>query len=229
MNTTSQPFSKNKAANSQTVISNQSARHENLSKIVLKHLHSVDRRPISALQRQQFERAWNWQQGKNLPFILDVGCGTGLSSFQLAKHHPQQLVIAIDQSAHRLRDSAQYSNQCNNLMFIQARLEEFWLLAEQAQWRPRKQYIFYPNPWPKKKHLCRRWHGHAIFPVMLKVCPTLELRTNWSIYAEEFQLALGLAGIQSQLCRYQNKKPVSLFEAKYLASNHKLYQIVTSP
>ncbi len=210
--------------NSRTINSNQPEPHEDLHAIVKKHLCHPDRRPISDNQQQQFEQAWNWQQQQNRPFILDSGCGTGYSTLQLAKQHPDTLIIGIDQSIKRLQKTEHIES---NVLLIQARLEEFWLQALERQWHPEFQYLLYPNPWPKKKHLLRRWHGHPIFPILLKVCPDLELRTNWLIYAEEFQQALSLANIDSVLEPLEVKLALTPFEDKYCKSGHQLYKVTT--
>lgn len=218
-----------KALNTQSkpVYSNQPDVHTRLEETVMKHLQSDYQCPVSETQRQQFELAWNWQQQLDRPFIIDSGCGTGLSSFILARENPDKLVIGIDQSSRRLRVSHQYTTQRDNLFYIQARMEEFWLLAKKANWRPVKQFFLYPNPWPKQKHLLRRWHGHPIFPVILALCENLELRTNWSIYAKEFHLALSLYGLSSHLSEYQPRSAISLFEQKYMASQHTLFRVFT--
>ncbi len=220
-------FQKTVKSNSRPVYSNQPDVHTRLRETVLKHLESDFQCPVSDSQRQQFELAWNWQQQLDRPFIIDSGCGTGLSSFILAQKHPDKLVIGIDQSSHRLRESGQYLAQQSNLFYLQARMEEFWLLAEEADWHPVKQFLLYPNPWPKQKHLLRRWHGHPIFPIILKLCKTLELRTNWLIYAKEFNLALSLYGITGQLSEYHPRTAISRFEQKYIASQHSLFRVST--
>jgi tRNA G46 methylase TrmB len=211
---------------SRNISSNQSSIHEDLEKIVLKHILKPDKRPISEGQKNCFEAAMEFQKQLNLPFIFDTGCGTGDSSYTLALANPEQLIIGIDQSGHRLQKS-QKNNSLPNLLFVQARLEEFWLQSLENNWLPEKQYFFYPNPWPKKKHLLRRWHGHPILPILLKVCPDLELRTNWKIYAEEFQLALSLCGIASEINEFDSLQSISAFEEKYQRSGHPLFQLKT--
>lgn len=213
--------------NSRMITSNQSSAHEDLKKIVLKHKISPDRRPISDDQKSCFEKAWNWQQQHNLPFIFDTGCGTGDSSINLALANPDKLVIAIDQSSHRLDKTKSTDKKYPNLLFVQARLEEFWLQSLENQWFPDFQCFFYPNPWPKKKHFLRRWHGHPILPIILKLCKNLELRTNWEIYAEEFQQALLLFEIESQITNINKIAPISAFEEKYQRSGHPLFQLRT--
>ena len=56
----------------------------------------------------------------------------------------------------------------SNAILIRAELSDFFtLVAFQSDWIVHSHYLLYPNPYPKGKHLKRRWHGHPIFPVML--------------------------------------------------------------
>ncbi len=213
---------------SRKITSNQTEPHDALIDLVKKHQQNPDQRPISDNQRHAFESAWNWQQTLNLPFLLDTGCGTGQSSLLLAQKNPDKLVIGVDQSKSRLNKNSHILAKTPNLLLVQARMEEFWLQALEREWHPEFQYFFYPNPWPKKKHIQRRWHGHPIFPVLVQVCSKLELRTNWPIYAEEFQIALSVLNIASQLETILITQAVSPFEEKYNQSNHSLFRLTTN-
>ena len=59
--------------------------------------------------------------------------------------------------------------------------------------------FLYPNPWPKKKHLGRRWHGAPVFPALVKLGGELEMRSNWQTYLDEFALALACLQIPAQV------------------------------
>ena len=57
----------------------------------------------------------------------------------------------------------------------------------------------------------------------------IELRTNWSIYAEEFAFALQASGWQALIEQIEidaNIAALSLFEAKYARSGHALWRVV---
>ena len=87
-------------------------------------------------------------------------------------------------------------------------------------------YLLYPNPWPKAKHVKRRWHAHPVFPAIIDLGGRLELRTNWSIYAREFELALTHLGIDA--ARVEPLAPATTwtpFERKYRASGHPLFRL----
>lgn len=109
--------------------------------------------------------------------ILDSGCGVGLSSIQLAADHPNTPVIGIDRSIHRLKKSGVlakneeeeeqidnkevcFTGAAENLLLVRAELSDFWMLAmEHSDWIVTSHFILYANPYPKNKHVQRRWHG----------------------------------------------------------------------
>jgi tRNA G46 methylase TrmB len=79
----------------------------------------------------------------------------------------------------------------SNCILLRAELSDFYLLAaQQSDWVIHSHYMLYPNPYPKGKHLSRRWHGHPILPVILALGGKLVLRSNWGIYCREMVLAL---------------------------------------
>lgn len=164
--------------------------------------------------------------------ILDSGCGTGQSTRLIAAHNPDALVIGLDKSAVRLQKACPgpLPQREGNILWLRAELAGFWHLAARAGWRLRAHFLLYPNPWPKPGQLKRRWHAHPVFPDLLRLGGTLELRTNWRIYAEEFASAVGLVSGYSPPVRTVTESDITTaFERKYQASGHELFSVVTPP
>jgi tRNA (guanine-N7-)-methyltransferase len=110
---------------------------------------------------------------------------------------------------------------------VRADLVDFWRLLAEQQVRLARHYLFYPNPWPKIGHLSRRWHGHAVFPVLPALGGIIECRSNWPIYIEEFAFALGrVLGREVPAEVFVPDEPVSPFERKYRDSGQQLYRCV---
>ena len=87
-------------------------------------------------------------------------------------------------------------------------------------------FILYPNPWPKQKHLKRRWHAHPVMSILPLISEYIELRTNWRVYGEEFSARLfKLTGSLINLEKIYPNEPISAFEKKYLESNHDLFRL----
>ncbi|MEQ3528522.1 MULTISPECIES: SAM-dependent methyltransferase [Pseudoalteromonas] len=217
-------------ANSRSITTNQQGLHEKLDEIVTKHLTAEFKKPIAAHTQSAFDEVNARVQAYNGPIILDSCCGVGESTANLAKRHPDALVIGIDKSAHRLdkHDVEYKQTEQGQYILVQADLNDFWRLALEANWQPTHHYLLYPNPWPKAKHIQRRWHGSAVFPFIVKLGGKLELRSNWDIYVKEFARALALSGVDVEVEAYESDEAITPFERKYWASGQSSTRLVVT-
>jgi tRNA G46 methylase TrmB len=219
-------------ANSRPVQSNQSSVHEQLQTVVSKHLATPFRKPLSAVNLEAFATSIAaWKAHGGAPLILDAGCGVGLSTRKLAQAFPESFVIGVDQSADRLsRDIRWAADLPNNFVTVRADLVDYWRLMLAERIYPQQHYLLYPNPWPKKSQLGRRWHGHAIFPVLVALGGRIECRSNWKTYIDEFASSLHqLSGIAVHTEKHESVPAEALtpFEAKYASSGHTLWRCRT--
>lgn len=207
---------------------------------------------VAAHTRESFDEACNFVDAfySSRPHsrryvILDSGCGTGKSSATLAARNPDIPVIGIDRSFVRLSRNAQFrqeddDHECTsthrNLIFVRADLIDFFILTlNQKRWIIHSHYLLYPNPYPKSKHLKRRFHGHPILPVILALGGHLVLRSNWFVYLREFELALNaIRGKYFIGTKFDYSclavplialHPVSNFERKYSLAQLPLYEL----
>ena len=216
---------------SSIVTSNQTGVHKDLESKLKKHLTNPFRKPYRPFSAEIFHKANEVINNTNLPIILDSGCGTGESSLVLSQQNTDALIVGIDKSEKRLDKFITEQNfyEKDNLILIRADVIDIWRMIKQSNWNIEKHYLLYPNPWPKKDQLKRRWHGHPVFPEMLDLCNNIELRTNWQIYAEEFKFALELVTNKKALMEtIEVDQFISPFEKKYYESGHELYSVLTS-
>jgi len=222
---------------SREVTSNQSGIHENLEQIVRKHFISEFKKPIAEHTQVAFdsircdvENALN----KGTSLYFDSFCGTGMSTTILANENPNALVVGIDRSIARL--SKKYNESIpENVILLQADCIDFWLLAVKANWKLDRHTIYYPNPYPKSKHVKRRCHAHPSYPLLFELGGQIELRTNWKIYADEFAQSFAYAsdylkeaefkcsGLVSLVFDKRNAKYMTLFEKKYVEDGQEIY------
>ena len=217
------------------ITTNQLGIHEDLADIVNKYRHSEFKKPIAEHTQQTFETVIEWLGNWQGDVIIDACCGAGESSIVLAQQHPNAKVIGIDKSAVRLNKYTYYKrqkdhNSSDNVRVFQADLSDFWrLIAEHlktAKWTISKQCVFYPNPYPKKAQVQKRWHASPAFIALLRCSSNIEVRSNWLTYLEEFQQALNIHGVQSQIYPISGA-PMTPFERKYTESGQPCWQLHT--
>ena len=197
--------------------------------------------------------------------ILDSGCGTGESTIHIARRYPNIPVIGIDKSGMRLTKAGNPAQTAGenvppNAFWIRAELLDFWRLAlervQAGEWTIPYHAVYYPNPWPKQSEATRRFHMHPIFPPLLSLGETIDLRTNWEIYAREFAEAARIATKElygSPALRFEDDKveinkgdsrsragmtitcesfdpenPETAFERKYKDAGQKLWRVVVA-
>jgi len=214
-------------ANSYQIFSRQTEVHAQLKTLLARHTASVFQKPVTAYNRAAFEHSIaSWQAAGAQPLILDAGCGVGLSTMHLAAQFPDHFVIGVDQSADRNARNTLWPDALPaNFIRVRADLVDYWRLLLESGIRLERHYLLYPNPWPKIGHLARRWHGHPVFPTIVALGGTLECRSNWRIYTEEFAAALLQLTQQTVACAaYAPEQTITPFEQKYQASGHALWR-----
>ena len=212
---------------SRAVHSNQTGPHPRLEPLVRKHLATVFQRVPAAYSRRAFDTLLVHAGGEG-PLVLDSACGTGESTAALARRHPEALVVGVDQSEERIERGRRKlgAGLPGNALLLRADVTDIWALLVAQGRRLTHHYLLYPNPWPKREHLQRRWHGHPRFKELLALGGRIELRTNWPLYAEEFETALRCAGWHARCTDVNDAEPLTPFERKYRDSGHALRRLV---
>ncbi|SHH79418.1 tRNA (guanine(46)-N(7))-methyltransferase TrmB [Ferrimonas marina] len=214
------------SGNSRVIVSNQAGPHDNLLATVRRHLQHPFQAPYADHSLRLFEQLKAWKEADGRPLVLDSCCGVGESSANLARRHPDALVLGLDKSASRVGKHEHYQLGGDNYRVERGNLNDLWRLMVADGWQLQHHYLLYPNPWPKSSHLQRRWHGGPLFPSLLALGGKLELRSNWRIYLEEFQLALAEAGQQAEFAPLPDEPPLTPFERKYGQSGQPLHRLV---
>jgi tRNA (guanine-N7-)-methyltransferase len=244
-----------------SIITNQTCVHEDLIKILAKHKQSDFKRPVAEHTIVAFAQMLHWLTDWRGDVIIDACCGVGESTINLANEYPAARVIGVDKSVARLDKHRSYvtknkslkalmvnsdspieqiniETEPKNYLLLQADLNDFWrLLLEHISqmspaWKIVKQFILYPNPYPKKSQLGKRWHGGALFPYIVNLCSNIEVRSNWRLYLDEFLIAAEFYGLIGDIEPISEKvidKAYTPFERKYLAANQTCFKLVIRP
>ncbi|MDB9756332.1 hypothetical protein OAB62_01480 [Pseudomonadales bacterium] len=198
---------------------------QDLAEIIATHLNSEWLRPVAEHSRAAFDCVHRRVDASTAPLIIDSCCGTGDSTRNLALAFPDALVLGIDKSEHRLARHRTSSNE--NYLILRADVNDFWRLAAAAGWQPTQHFLLYPNPYPKASQFRKRWYGSPAFSALINLGGLLTVRTNWSVYAEEFVLALHAAGFQAGGRQLFDAKPITAFETKYKERGDSLFEVVS--
>ncbi|MFT2089670.1 tRNA (guanine(46)-N(7))-methyltransferase TrmB [Paraglaciecola sp. 2405UD69-4] len=211
-----------------SITTNQVGIHQNLEKVVLRHLNSESQKPLSEHTKEAYQAAMEWLGDWQGDLILDSCCGVGESTANIALAHPNAKVIGVDKSAMRTEKHHVYSAQTNNYLIIRADLQDFLRLLVLEGKRLHKHYLLYPNPYPKSAHLQRRWYASSTFADIVKLGGDFEVRSNWKLYIEEFAAALNIANIQSTVTQVQGNTPMTPFERKYWESGQDSWKVTAT-
>lgn len=209
-----------------SITTNQTAIHENLAKVVQRHLVAPSQKPLSEHTLLAFDDFIKWLGNWNGPIILDSCCGVGESTVNIAQTHPHAKVVGIDKSSLRVGKHNSYSASLSNYLILRADLNDFLRLLVLNGISLAKHYLLYPNPYPKSAHLKRRWYATSALPDIISLGGFLEVRSNWQLYIQEFASALSIAKIESNVGQYKSQVAITPFERKYWQSGQKSWQLL---
>ena len=104
------------------------------------------------------------------PLEIDLGCGDGKFTLEMAEHHPDRNFIAVERLLGRVRKVCRGAEKrgLKNLRVL--RLESLytleWLLPEGCVDRL---HLLCPDPWPKAKHHRRRLFQKPFLDAVVRV------------------------------------------------------------
>ena len=122
------------------------------------------------------------------PLEVEVGCGKGRFLTARAAAHPECDFLGIERMLERVR---LFDGKCRRLHLDNARVLRLEALYTFHYLLPahhaRKVYVFFPDPWPKKKHRSHRLFGPLFLAALWKrltVGGTVEFATDHAEYFE---------------------------------------------
>ena len=122
------------------------------------------------------------------PLEIEVGCGKGQFLTRRAKENPDREFLGIERMLERVR---LFDGKCNRGKIDNARVLRLEALYTFHYLLPahhaRKVYVFFPDPWPKKKHHSHRLFGPLFLNALwkrLEIGGRLEFATDHREYFE---------------------------------------------
>jgi len=171
---------------------------------------------------------------------LEIGCGVGWHAITMAQRHPDWQILAVERTHEKYR---KFSDRLDRhrasgvtLDNLHARNVDFAVLQNLYPLQPgslKRVFILYPNPYPKPKHLNKRWYAMPFLQVIVDLMQdgaTLNLATNIKDYAEGCCLAFPEVGLELTSQRVLGIVDVeharTHFEKKYLSDSQPCYDLV---
>ena len=156
--------------------------------------------------------------GRSAPLVLEIGSGMGETTAAIAKAHPEADFIAVEVHGPGVGSLLNRiaSEGLGNLRVIRHDAVE---VLEQMipDGSLAAIHIFFPDPWPKKRHHKRRL-VQAQFAALAarKLAPDgmLHAATDWPDYAEHMQLVFSEEELLEKADRGFAQRPATRFEAR---------------
>jgi tRNA (guanine-N7-)-methyltransferase len=197
---------------------------------------------ITASQKRAREKLW-FQYGINLdkkvlkleeifgrsnPKHLEIGFGMGDALISMAKNNPEHDFLGIDVYnpgiGHLLIELE--AAQLTNVKVICADAVEIlthYLPSECLDYV----YIFFPDPWPKKRHHKRRLiqtEFLKLLATVMKLDAELYIATDWQNYAEHINEVLEATPLfHGGFAARPDIRPLTKFEQRGLKLGHKVW------
>ena len=183
---------------------------------------------LSSLAAYNFEELF----GNNNPVIIEIGFGSGHATASIAEDNPELNYLGIEVYrpgiGHLLWEIDK--RKLNNIRIIHGDAAE--ILDNLPLDAVEGIHIFFPDPWPKKRHHKRRLITRP-FTALLKKCLKtngyIYMVTDWVDYADwalaELTATPGLQNKYENFALPQSWRPETRFEKKGLDKKHEIREL----
>ena len=137
--------------------------------------------------------------GRSAPLVVEIGCGHGAAAIGYALAHPEHDIVAIDvhvPGIARMMAAAQERGVPGNLRVRRGDGIEV-LEDDVAPSSLAAIHLFFPDPWPKKRHAQRRFVQQRTLDLVasrLGEQGVLRIATDHAVYAEHAREQLAAHG-----------------------------------
>ena len=172
--------------------------------------------------------------GRSAPTILEIGFGMGETTALIAKAHPENDYLGIEVHTPGVGSLLKLiaENELANLRLVQHDAVEVLehMIAPAAL---AGAHIFFPDPWPKKRHHKRRLIQPAFVALLAsRLAPGayLHAATDWEEYAEQilavFASEPALVNTAPGFAPRPDYRPLTKFESRGLKLGHGVWDII---
>lgn len=174
--------------------------------------------------------------GRRAPVVLEIGFGNGEALLAMAKAHPENDYLGIEVYRPGVGRLLRVLEEAGiaNVRVIVADAQE--VLAQRlADGSLAAVHLFFPDPWPKRRHHKRRLVQLGFVElVRRKLAPggVLRLATDWQDYAEHMLAVLSQAdgwenaAGEGRFAPRPPQRPLTRFEQRGQALGHRVWDLV---
>jgi tRNA (guanine-N7-)-methyltransferase len=172
--------------------------------------------------------------GRRAPLIVEIGFGMGQATAAIAASRPGDDFLGIEVHEPGVGALLQLieQGQLCNLRIVQH--DAVQVLGQMiAPTTLAGVHVFFPDPWPKKRHWKRRLVQPPVVALLAsRLAPggTLHCATDWQPYAEQMLEVLGaeptLANTSNGYAPRPDYRPQTKFERRGLALGHGVWDLV---
>jgi tRNA (guanine-N7-)-methyltransferase len=156
--------------------------------------------------------------GRQAPLVLEIGSGMGETTAAITQAHPEIDFIAVEvhgPGVGSLLNRIEAANLSNLRIVRHDALEVLQhMISDEAL---AAIHLFFPDPWPKKRHHKRRLvqPGFAVLAAR-KLAPggVLHAATDWPHYAEQMEEVLSGEPLLERATKGLVERPPTKFEAR---------------
>ena len=152
------------------------------------------------------------------PLVLEIGSGMGDTTVEIAAAHPELDFVAVEvhgPGVGSLLNAIEKKNLGNLRVIRHDAIEVLENMVADASLAAL--HLFFPDPWPKKRHHKRRMVQPAFAALAgrkLKVGGILHAATDWPDYAEQIAAVFAANELFEEAASGFVRRPVTKFESR---------------
>ena len=168
--------------------------------------------------------------GRAAPLVLEIGSGMGETTAEIAKAHPEADFIAVEvhgPGVGSLLNAIERENLSNLRVIRHDALDVLEHMIPDGTLAAI--HLFFPDPWPKKRHHKRRMVQAAFAALVArKLIPqgTLHAATDWPDYAERMHEVFSHEALLEPAAAGFTARPVTKFESRGRRLGHPVRDLV---
>ena len=168
--------------------------------------------------------------GRTAPLVLEIGSGMGEATAVLAAADPDRDVLAVEVHTPGVAALLRQVEQRGLTNVRVAEADGLQVLQDLvADGTLDEVRVFFPDPWPKARHLKRRLVDGsfaALVAARLRPGGRLHVATDWEAYAAQVLAVVDACPSLELASRARGDRPVTRFEARGTAAGRASYDVV---